>query len=200
VIHFALTENWLFGGIEIAMRHGVENLIQGEMFMSNVAVEKVRDGDTPPPTLFERMTAMADKIRQRAFEVFECRGCGDGRSLEDWLQAERDVVQSPEAELIEKDGKLQVRVALPGFDVKDIRVTALPTALFIEAEAKHKHEKTEGDVYLREFGQKQLFRRLDMPAPINVDKVTATLDRGVLQLTAPKTVDPANEVKVLSAA
>ena len=105
--------------------------------MSNVAVEKVRDGDAAPATLFERMTAIADKIRQKAFEVFQCRGCADGRPLDDWLQAERDVVQSPETELIEKDGKFQVRVAVPGFDSKDIRVTAMPTVLFVEAESKH---------------------------------------------------------------
>jgi HSP20 family molecular chaperone IbpA len=115
--------------------------------MSNVAVEKVRDGEATPPTLFERMTVIADRIRQKAFEGFECRGCADGRSLDDWLQAERDIVQSPEAELIEKDGKFQMRVAVPGFDSKDIRVTAMPTVLFVEAESKHEHTRSEGDVY-----------------------------------------------------
>ena len=39
--------------------------------MSNVAVEKVRDGDATPSTLFERMTDLAEKVRQRAFENFE---------------------------------------------------------------------------------------------------------------------------------
>jgi HSP20 family protein len=146
------------------------------------------------------MTAIADKIRQRAFEVFECRGCADGRSLDDWLQAERDIVQSPEAELVEKDGKFQVQVAVPGFDSKDIRVTVMPMVLFVEAESKHEHEKSEGDVYFCELGQKRLFRRLDLPAPINVDKVSASLDQGILRLTAPKTVDSANKVRALSAA
>jgi HSP20 family molecular chaperone IbpA len=31
-----------------------------------------------------------------------------------------------------------------------------------------------------------VFRRLDLPAPINPDKVTANLDHGVLQLTEEK--------------
>ena len=167
--------------------------------MSNVAVEKVRDGDATPPALFERMTAIADKLRERV-EIFQCRGCADGRSLEDWLQAERDIVESPEAELVEKDGKFQVRVAVQGFDVKDIRVTAMPTTLFVYAETKQKQEKREGDVYFSEFGQKQVFRRLDLPAPINVENVTASLDRGVLQIMASKAVDTANKVKALSAA
>ncbi len=168
--------------------------------MSNVAVERAQDVDATPPTLFERMTATADKIRQRAYELFQCRGCADGRSVNDWLEAERDIVQTPEAELVEKDGKFQVQVALPGFDPKDIRVTAMPTVLYVEAESKHEHEKSEGDVYFCEFGQKRLFRRLDLPAPVNVDKVSANLEHGILRLTAPKTVDAANKVRALSAA
>jgi HSP20 family molecular chaperone IbpA len=168
--------------------------------MSNVAIEKVRDGEATPPTFFERMTAIADRIRQRAYDVFQCRGCADGHSLDDWLQAEREIMQSPETELVEKDGKFQVQVAVPGFDSKDIHVTATPTALFVEGESKHEQRKSEGDVYFSEFGQKQLFRRLDLPAPINVDKVSASLEGGILRLTAPKTVDPANKVRALSSA
>ena len=168
--------------------------------MSNVVVEKVRDGNAAPPKLFERMTSIADKIRQRAFEISQCRECAIDRSVDDWLQAERDVVQSPEAELIEKDGKFQVRVAIPGFDSKDIHVTATPTALFVEAESKHGHEKSQGALYFCEFGRKHLFRRLDLPAPINVEKVSASLEHGILQLTAPKTVDSANKVRAISAA
>ena len=168
--------------------------------MSNIAVEKLRDGDATPPALFERMTAIADKVRERAFEIFQCRGCAEGRSLEDWLQAERDIVESLKAELVEKEGKFQVRMAVEGFDVKDIRVVATPTTLFVHAEAKQKQEKREGDAYFSKFGQKQSFRRLDLPAPINVENVTASLDRGVLQIVAPKAGDAARKVKAQSAA
>jgi Protein of unknown function (DUF2934) len=47
------------------------------------------------------MTAIAEKVRSRAFEVFQNRGGADGHSLDDWLLAEREIVESPEAELIE---------------------------------------------------------------------------------------------------
>ena len=156
--------------------------------MLNVEVEKVRDGDPTPPTFFER------KIRRKAFEVFQCNGCADGHSLNDWLEAEGDIVLSPEAELIEREGNFQVRMAVRGFACKNIRVTAMPMVLFVEAESKHEHEKSEGDVYSCEFVQRQFFRRLDLPAAINVDKVSASLEHGVLQLTAPKKVYSANKV------
>jgi HSP20 family protein len=145
------------------------------------------------------MKAISDRIERRAFEVFERRGCAADHSLDDWLQAEREIVRTPDVELIEKDGKFQVRLAAPAYDLKDIRVTAMPTALIVHAESKHGRQKHEGDVYLCEFGRRDLYRRLDLPAPINVDKVSASFEDGILQLTAPKTADPANKLKALGA-
>src|SRR5262249_7341595 len=153
------------------------------------AIERVQDEGATPPTLFEHMMDIAEKIRQRAFELFQRRGGADGRSVEDWLQAEREVIQCPEAELIEKGGKFRLRMAIPGFDAKDVHVIAMPAAIIVRAEIKHKHTKDEGEVHLCEFGQRRLFRRLDLPAPINPDKLTASLDHGVLDLTAEKRVD-----------
>ena len=168
--------------------------------MSNVVIDRVRDKDALPPSLFEQVMTTAEKIRQRAFEVFQRRSDAGDRSLDDWLQAEREVILSPESELIEKDGKFRVRVAVPGFDAQDLRVTAIPGALVVRAKAKHKHEKSEGEVYFCEFGQRQLFRWLDLPAPINPDTVTANLEQGILQLTAAKAVDSASKVKAIAAA
>ena len=166
--------------------------------MSNVAIDRVRDKDALPPSLFEQVMTTAEKIRQRAFEVFQRRSDAGDRSLDDWLQAERDIVQATEAELIEKEGKFCLRMAVPGFDAKDIHVTVTPATLIVRAKASHQHERNEGHVHFCEFGQKELFRALDLPAPINPDKVTASLDQGILQLTAEKTVDSANKVKAIA--
>lgn len=32
-----------------------------------------------------------DRISQRAYEIYERRGGGNGREMEDWLQAEREI-------------------------------------------------------------------------------------------------------------
>jgi len=37
-----------------------------------------------------------------------------------------------------------------------------------------------------EFSGKKLFRRLDLPSEIDVNKVTASLDKGILEIDAPK--------------
>ena len=107
-------------------------------------------------------------------------------AVSDWLSAERDLFRIPESELVDRDGKFEARVAAPGIDPSDVTVTALPDALIVQGSTVHKHEHSDGDVRFCEFDQRTLFRRFDLPERINVDQVTANLDKGVLQLTAIK--------------
>ena len=121
-----------------------------------------------------------------------------GGDIDDWLRAERDVIWSPAVELTENDRDFRARIALPGFNEKDLKVTAAPESLIVEARNTHTHDGTKDDVLLCEFSDKRLFRRLELPASINVDKVTATLDRGILLVHAPKAAQP-NQVKSVAA-
>jgi len=47
---------------------------------------------TAPPTT-ESASEIQEKIRRRAYELYEERGRSDGHDLEDWLQAESEVTQ-----------------------------------------------------------------------------------------------------------
>jgi HSP20 family molecular chaperone IbpA len=154
--------------------------------MPQVAIEKVDEKKAAGSSVFNEMKTLSDRIRQRAFELFERRGAGDGSAVDDWLLAERDLFRLPESELIERDGKFEARVSAPGIDADDVTVTALPNALIVKGSSTHKHERTDGDIRFCEFDQRTIFRRFDLPEPINVDKVTANLDKGVLQLIALK--------------
>jgi HSP20 family molecular chaperone IbpA len=154
--------------------------------MPQVAIRKCNASETIPKSFLEKMEAITDSIRERAFETFQSRGGGHGSDLKDWLQAERDEVWSPAAELVEDEKEFKARITLPGFDAKEIEVTALPDALVVQAAAAHNHEGESGNVCFCEFSEKELFRRLDLPASVDVDKVTASLDKGMLQINAPK--------------
>jgi len=154
--------------------------------MSQVAIEKCKNFESIPQTLLARVESITDSIRKRAYSLFQKRDGWSGSDVDDWLQAERDVVWSPASELMEDENELRARIAMPGFDAKDIQVSATPDALVIQADATHTHEKKNGNVCFCEFSEKQLFRRLDLPASIDVDKVKASLDKGILEVTAPK--------------
>ena len=154
--------------------------------MSQVSIQKCKNLETTPQTLLERLEAITDSIRERAFNLFQNRQSGNGSDMDDWLQAERDVVWSPASELVDDEKEFKARIALPGFDAKQIQVSAMPDALIIQADTTHTHEGKNGNVCFCEFSGKNLFRRIELPASIDVDKVTASVEKGILEVTAPK--------------
>jgi HSP20 family protein len=168
--------------------------------MSQVAIEKVDGKKAGAASVFDEMKALAERIRDRAFEMFERRGRGEGLATEDWLNAERELLQMPESELVEHEGKFEIRMNAPGFDAGDVKVTALPDALIVKALATHKHDESKGNVRFSEFSGKTLFRRFDLPAPIDLDTVTGNLAKGVLHLTALKAKqEPARKPQAIAA-
>lgn len=37
-----------------------------------------------------------ERIRQRAFELFQLRGCQNGHDFDDWMQAEEEIMGKPQ--------------------------------------------------------------------------------------------------------
>jgi HSP20 family molecular chaperone IbpA len=108
--------------------------------MSQVATNKCKNPETTPQNFLEQMKAITDSIRNQAFDIFQNRNGGNGSDVDDWLQAERSVLWSPASELVDDKKAFRARIALPGFDAKDIQVSAMPDALVIQADAIHTHE------------------------------------------------------------
>jgi HSP20 family molecular chaperone IbpA len=156
--------------------------------MSHVHIQKFRAAETTPRPFIEELEALTEAIRRRAFNLFQSRYGASGSALEDWLRAERDLVWSPPSELVDDEKDFTARIAAPGFEAKDIQVSVMPDALIIQADATHAHEGKSGNVCFCEFSGKKLFRRLQLPELVDVDKVTASLDRGILEIIAPKAV------------
>jgi HSP20 family molecular chaperone IbpA len=155
--------------------------------MSRVTIQRLSDFGSSSP-LIEEWNHLMDEIREKAFLLFERRGGGFGRELDDWLAAEREILWPAPAELVETDNDYQLRVAVPGFDAGEIQVTAMPNAIVVEAESKPTQQ--QGSVHLAEFGGKKLYRRLEFASVIDPDKITAKVGKGVLELVAAKAAEP----------
>ena len=154
--------------------------------MPEVTIQKVKDPANQPMPIFADIAKRFDVVRQRAHELFETRGGEMSRALDDWFTAEREVFGWTAAELLEKDNAYEIDFTLAGFDPKDVQVTATPGEIIARA-AKKEERKSENDKVLwSEFGSKDVCRRFEVPSPIDTDKVTATLDKGVLHIRAPK--------------
>jgi len=158
--------------------------------MSQVAIQRVNAAGKKTLPIFDEIAKHFEAIERRAFDLFEKRGCELGRDVEDWLKAERELMGWPAAELAEKDGAYQMQITLPGFEAKDIEVTATPSEILVHAATKEEKKEEKGNVLWTEFGSNDVCRRFGVPNPIDVDKVTANLENGVLRVNAPEIAKP----------
>jgi hypothetical protein len=85
---------------------------------------------------------MQDRIMRRAYEIFERNGGMLGHNLENWMQAERELVWRPPLELSEKDGKFELEAAIAGVEARDIEIEVTPEEIVLKAETKRAAEVT----------------------------------------------------------
>jgi HSP20 family molecular chaperone IbpA len=121
--------------------------------LSQIAIEKITDGSPKTLSFFSDIAKQSEAIERRAFDLFEKRGKELGHELEDWLKAERDVVLSPLSELVDEGKVFKARIALPGFDAKDVQVSAMKDAIVVKADTTHTHEQKDGNVCFCEFSR-----------------------------------------------
>jgi HSP20 family molecular chaperone IbpA len=155
--------------------------------MLELNVQKVSTTDDRSLPIFAEFDRLADRIRLEAFNLFARRGSGDGHALDDWLEAERNVCW-PAAKLIERDGAFVFEVALAGFEPSEISLTATPREIMIKANHEHtkkSDEKEAATLRWAEFRSDEVYRRVDLPSPVDVGKITATLKSGLLVVVAP---------------
>ena len=135
-------------------------------------------------SIFDEMNDMNDRIMRRAYEIFEGNGGSLGRDLDNWLQAEQELLWSPALELSETQGELLLEAALSGVDAKDIDIEVTPDDIVLKADFQHEHEKKKGTVHICEFEAGKMFRSIHLPKKINPDNVKAEFRNGLLRLTA----------------
>jgi HSP20 family molecular chaperone IbpA len=163
--------------------------------MNNLSVRYLFPEDPDALSLFESLNELQEAIRQRAFGLFEERGTVHGNDKEDWLRAERELVWVPKAETMEDDKEFRLRLMVPGLEMKDLQITAMPDAIIVQSEALSKESKEARAVPFKELRERKLFRRFDFEEPIDPARTGASLTKGILEIVATKAA-PAKQVKV----
>ena len=118
---------------------------------------------------------MMDQVTRRAYQLFESRGEEHGRDWDDWLEAEKEILGTPAAAVAEDDERFEIRIALPGFDASQIRITTGPHDLVLYG------RKTTGD-----WDGLRVMRGIRYRGPVDVSGVRASFKDGVLAVVAPK--------------
>jgi HSP20 family molecular chaperone IbpA len=154
--------------------------------MSQVAVKTISRTNQALHRPREFMNTLQEHIRRRAYYLFRQKGCRPDHELEDWKQAEREVVCCPPSELAETNDEIRIRAVVAGFSARALTVDVLPYSITIEGQVKYAEHAGEEKIHFSEFGERRLMRQFELPVRIDPDNVTAMLEDGVLRIAAKK--------------
>jgi HSP20 family protein len=92
----------------------------------------------------------------------------------------------PAADVAVSDGDVLLTLDLPGLTSDDVELELVDGHLFVRGERKPP-ALSEGTVWThRERGFGRFERRIELPKGVDADKITASMDNGVLSLIVPK--------------
>lgn len=106
---------------------------------------------------------------------------------------EGEIAFVPDVDVIEHDNEYVIKAELPGLDLEDIEVTTVGNnTLQIKGEKKVEKEEKKENYYFCERSYGSFLRTIPLPIAVDADKVTAKLEKGILEVVAPKaeTVKP----------
>ena len=92
----------------------------------------------------------------------------------------------PAMDLVETDDHFVLRADLPGLDESDVKIEVHENVLTVSGERKYEHEARKDGYYRLERGSGQFNRSLTLPDGVDADAITASFDKGVLEVRVPK--------------
>ncbi|MBM3795346.1 MAG: DUF2934 domain-containing protein [Acidobacteria bacterium] len=121
-------------------------------------VQLIPSSDPAGLPLAGTISQAIETIRRRAFEIFEQKSPQEGSEFHDWLRAERELFEIPEAAIVEAGDSLTAR-----FDVEPS--STHPLTILVEPQAVTA-------VSFNEQGELKLLRRLDLSDPVDPLRVS----------------------------
>lgn len=101
-------------------------------------------------------------------------------------------------DVTDNEDELKVAAEVPGMEERDIDVTLTNDTVTIKGEKKSEEEEKTKDYYRMERSYGSFVRTIPLPAEIDTAKVQASLKKGVLTITLPKTAKAIKETKKIS--
>jgi len=121
---------------------------------------------------------LVQRIRERAHSLFEKRKRAHGHALDDWLQAEQELLFRPEMIIEDRGDELRLTADMADFKPKEIHIDALSNSILVTAEHS---EDSHGDRI-----EKECVAQFDLPESIDPNRVASKLHHGRLEITARK--------------
>jgi HSP20 family molecular chaperone IbpA len=127
-------------------------------------------------TIYDEIEKVYDDITKKAYERFLERRGTYSLDIEDWLEAEKQLLWKPDVRLTEKRDVFVIRVGLIGIDPSTIDVLATAEDVLIQSR--------EGTCKPR------IFKAVHFPSPVVPLQIHGTYVKQTLLLIAPKVSSP----------
>ncbi|HRN78845.1 MAG TPA: Hsp20/alpha crystallin family protein [Ferruginibacter sp.] len=110
-----------------------------------------------------------------------------------------DVMSFPPINITEKENAYQIELAAPGYDKADFKINMEGNVLNISSEKKDEQKEETDKSIRREFSYKSFKRSFTLDEKIDMEKIDARYENGVLKVELPKkqaTQAPSKEINI----
>ncbi|HLJ30143.1 MAG TPA: Hsp20/alpha crystallin family protein [Candidatus Angelobacter sp.] len=129
---------------------------------------------------FFELTSLQDRMNQlfsQAFGGFEGFGSEQPLTSAEFL---------PPVDILEDEQKLTFQAEIPGVKEEDLNITLENNVLTITGERKFKEEEKKENFHRIERRYGKFTRSFSLPTGVDAEKVNATFENGLLNITLPK--------------
>ena len=93
----------------------------------------------------------------------------------------------PAIDVYENEDNLVVKAELPGMNKEDISITIEGDTLVLSGRKSQTKEEKKENYYRKEIREGAFSRSIEIPYPVDKEKVSATYKDGILEVVLPKT-------------
>lgn len=153
------------------------------------AVQRAREPSSLAVAGFEeisrRRSEAFEAVPRRAIEIFDNRERTSGLDVDDWLQAESEVLHPVHLVVDETEGALTVRAVVPGFESNDVTINVESRRLAVSGKIEiNKEQRTAKTIYPAQYSD-EILHSVELPAEVDASQTTSTLKNGRLELHMP---------------
>lgn len=96
------------------------------------------------------------------------------------------MAKTPAANIIEEEQQFLIEIAAPGLKKDDFKIKMDKLVLNISVEKEQNQEENESNYTKREFSYTSFSRGFNIPETIDVEKIEAAYEKGILIIKLPK--------------
>ncbi len=120
------------------------------------------------------------------------------RSLSDF-GATGNLFSHPSVNIKETDKSFELELAVPGLSKEDFKINISSDRLTVAVEKQQSQEENEDNYSVREFSYSAFKRDFQIPASVEVNRINANYDKGILLIALPKkeqSIEVARQIEI----